>query len=205
MDDAAESGAQSITVVSGSRPEDPSARLEALGGLEETMTKIGEAASRRGDLGIVIEPLDYEAHKRATLGSTDEAMELCRRLESAGLELNLCIDTAHLILNEEDVAEAVEKARPRMVDFHFCNAVTDRSHSLFGDRHLPFGSPGVVDVERIAGLMTAFARSGFMSKTGRPRIFCEVMTQDDWAPMQVVAHCEEILEKAWDQASQTVA
>ena len=200
MDDAAEAGAQSVTVVSGSRPDDPSERMGALAGLEETMTKICEAAARRGDLFVVIEPLDYEAHKRATLGSTEEALELCRRLAGADLRLKLCIDTAHLILNREDVVGAVEKARPQMVDFHFCNAVTDRAHSLFGDRHLPFGEPGVVDVNRIAELMNAFARSGFLSEVNRPRVFCEVMTPEDWEPMRVVAHCEESLEGAWAMA-----
>jgi len=203
MDDAAEAGAESVTVVSGNQPGDPALRSQALEGLEESMEQLCLAASRRGDLGVVIEPLDYFAHKKATLGSTDEAVEICRRLDGSGLKLSLCIDTAHLILNREDVVEAVEKARPHMVDFHFCNAVTDTDHSLFGDRHLPFGAPGEVDVGVIAEIMTAFRRSGFLSAENRPRIFCEVMTQDGMEPMGTVAHCQESLEQAWAKAARS--
>ena len=203
MDDAVEAGAQSITVVSGSRPEDRGARLEALACLEESMGRICEAAADRGDLGVVIEPLDYEAHKRATLGSTGEAVELCRRLAGSGLQLKLCIDTAHLILNREAVPVAVGKARQCMVDFHFCNAVTDLEHPLFGDRHLPFGPPGVVDESQVAEWMAELARSGFLSETARPRVFCEVMTPDWMEPMEVVAHCENTLEQAWARVCQS--
>jgi len=203
MDDAAEAGAQSVTVVSGTRPEDPARRSEALAGLEQSMEQICLAASRRQEMGVVIEPLDYFAHKKATLGSTGEAIEICRRLAGSGLQLVLCIDTAHLILNREDVVGAVEKARPHMVDFHFCNAVTDTSEPLFGDRHLPFGAPGEVDVDVIAGIMAAFGRSGFLSGENRPRIFCEVMTPDDWDPMATVAHCQDTLEQAWAKATQS--
>ena len=203
MDDAVEAGAESITVVSGSRPEDPGARLEALACLEESMAKICEAVADRGDLEVVIEPLDYDAHKRATLGSTGEAVELCRRLAGSGLRLKLCIDTAHLILNREDIPAAVEKARSCIVDFHFCNAVTEREHPFFGDRHLPFGPPGVVDEKQVAEWMAALARSGFLSETARPRVFCEVMTPDWMQPMEVVAHCENMLEQAWARVCQS--
>ena len=118
-----------------------------------------------------------------------------------GLTLKLCIDTAHLILNREDVVAAVQAARPWMSDFHFCNAVPDTAEPLFGDRHLPFGPPGVVDVGVIAGIMKAFAASGYLSSANRPRIFCEVMTQEGGEPEATVAHCQDALEKAWAQAT----
>ncbi len=202
MDHAAEAGAQSVTVVSGTQPDDPALRSKALEGLEESMEQICLAASHRGDMGVVIEPLDYFAHKKATLGSTGEAIEICRRLAGSDLQLVLCIDTAHLILNREDVVAAVEKARPYMVDFHFCNAVTNTDHPLFGDRHLPFGAPGEVDVAVISGIMAAFRQSGFLSPENRPRIFCEVMTLGETDPMATVAHCHDSLEQAWAKAAE---
>lgn len=199
MDHAAEAGAQSVTVVSGSQPDDPDLRAKALDALEESMEQICRGAMDRGDMGVVIEPLDWFAHKKATLGSTGEAVEICRRLGGSGLTLKLCIDTAHLILNEEEVVAAVELARPHMSDFHFCNAVTDTDQPLFGDRHLPFGAPGVVDVDVIAGIMKAFVRSDYLSAGNRPRIFCEVMTQEGGDPEATVAHCQNSLEAAWTQ------
>lgn len=202
MDHAAEAGAQSVTVVSGDQPDDAGLRPKALEALEESMEQICRAAQARGDMGVVIEPLDWFAHKKATLGSTGEAVEICRRLEGSGLQLKLCIDTAHLILNQEDVVAAVQAARPWMSDFHFCNAVPDTGDPLFGDRHLPFGPPGVVDVDVIVGIMKAFVDSGYLSAANRPRIFCEVMTQEGGAPEATVAHCQDALEKAWAQTSE---
>ena len=49
----------------------------------------------------------------------------------------------------------------------------------------------------IAGIMTAFSRSKFLSSENRPRIFCEVMTQEGMEPMDTVAHCQDSLEQAW--------
>ena len=103
-------------------------------------------------MGVVIEPLDYFAHKKATLGSTDEAIEICRRLAGSDLDA----DALHRYRPSDPEPRRRGGGRsPKpdrgWSDFHFCNAVTDTRNPLFGDRHLPFGAPGVVDVDVIAG------------------------------------------------------
>lgn len=202
MDDACECGATAVCMVSGARPAEPSARGEALRGFEESMARVCEAAKSRGVL-VEIEPLDYEVHKRGTLGTTDEAVAMCERLVSSELRMGLCIDTAHLILNGEDVIESVAKARPHISALHFCNPVTDRGHPQFGDNHIPFGPPGVVDLKKITGWMRSLSVDGFLTTESRPPVFCEVWRPGNMTSMEVVASCEQILREAWSLARAT--
>src|SRR5690606_4077100 len=169
---AVEAGAHALCVISGPRPADTAARPEALAALEDSLVRVCRAAqSAAPDLEIIIEPLDHSAHKRNTLGSTTEAVAICRRLAVQGLVLKLCLDTAHLILNEESPVEAVMQARDHVAEFHFCNCCTDPNHPLFGDRHLPFGPPGVVDERQIGAWMAELHARDFFSPATRPRVF----------------------------------
>ncbi len=201
--DAEEVGASSLCVISGPRPEDPNARPQALRALEDSLTQICSAARRRApNLEILIEPLDRDAHKRNTLGSTAEAVTICHELAERGLELKLCLDTAHLVLNDESPIDAVLLARDYIAEFHFCNCCIQREHPLFGDRHLPFGAPGIVDEKKIGIWMLELHRHGFFSAPNRPRVFCEVWKLDDTESMAVVAHCEAALQRGWEFATQ---
>jgi sugar phosphate isomerase/epimerase len=199
LEDAVECGASSVTVISGPRPQASDQRADALKGLEEALGELSGAAGAAG-LSLVIEPLDCEAHKRNTLGTTPEAVAMCDRLRAAGRPVQLCVDTAHLLLNSEDIPGAVTAARPHLLEFHFCNAVTDPSHPLFGDRHLPFGAPGRVGLPEVARWMRELAAMGFLSHETRPRVFCEVMASEVIGALEVVAHCEQSLREAWSLA-----
>jgi sugar phosphate isomerase/epimerase len=200
---AVEAGANTLAVISGPRPKESDRRAEALVALEESLATLCAAAAKsHPGLAILIEPLDYEAHKRNTLGKNAEAVAIAARLAARGLRLDLCIDTAHLILNREDVPAAVAEARAHIAEFHFVNAVLDPAHPLFGDRHLPFGPPGVVDLEVVAGIMVEFYRGGYFSPAARPRIYCEVWKPDDMESLAVVAHGQAALERGWARARQ---
>lgn len=202
---AAEVGANTVAVISGGRPADPAKRAEALLALEDSLGQLAAALALYPGLELLIEPLDYEAHKRNTLGSTAEAVAICRRLAARNLRLALCLDTAHMILNGEDTVAAVASARDFITEFHFCNPVTDRSSALYGDQHPPFGAPGVVGFDEIAALMTGLHRSGYLTAPVRPRVYCEVMQSGAMSSLSVVAHCQEALLTAWDRASRATA
>lgn len=204
LDDALEAGANVVGVVSGPRPPDnhAMARADALRGLEESLATLCAAAKPLG-LKIEIEPLDFDAHKRGTLGTTTEAVAMCRNLAAHGLDLRLCIDQAHALLNGEDVCEAAALARPHMEDFHICNAVLDRAHPLFGDRHLPPGAPGVVDGEKIAALFQNFAGTGIIDTTRKnagPIISCEVLTPDGADPLALMENYTTAMQRSWEKA-----
>jgi sugar phosphate isomerase/epimerase len=196
---AEEAGANTVAVISGGRPSEPARRGEALLELEDSLGQLASAITRHPGLELLIEPLDYEAHKRNTLGSTPEAVAICRRLAARKLRLALCLDTAHLILNGEDTVAAVAQALDFITEFHFCNPVPDRSSPLYGDQHPPFGAPGVVGIDEIATWLGALHRAGYLNAGSRPRVYCEVMQSGDMTSLGVVAHCREALLTAWQR------
>jgi sugar phosphate isomerase/epimerase len=194
---AAEAGANTVAIISGPRPAEPHLRAQALASLEDSLTQLASVITRYPGMDLLIEPLDYEADKRNTLGSTPEAVTICRRLAARQLRLVLCIDTAHLILNNEDTVGAVALARDFITEFHFCNPVTDRASAVYGDRHIPFGPPGAVGIEEITTFMAGLHREGYLVPAVRPRVYCEVMQAAPMTPMDVVRHCEDSLLAAW--------
>jgi sugar phosphate isomerase/epimerase len=201
FDHAAEAGAGMVAVISGARPADRTQRAAALDALEDSLAQLCAAAADR-DLELLVEPLDYEAHKCQTLGTTEEALAICRRLAARNLRLSLCLDTAHLLLNGEDSVAAVEAARDFLAEFHFCNPVTDRASPLYGDQHPPFGPPGLLGTEEIAAILADLRRTGFLDSNTRPRIYCEVMKPAAMDSCAVIAHCQEALVSGWARARQ---
>jgi sugar phosphate isomerase/epimerase len=201
LDDAHEIGARSLAVVSGPGPGDPARRPEALEGLADSMTHLCRAAQTQYDLEVLIEPLDYAAHKKGALGTTDEALAICDRVGKDGSELLLCLDTAHMHLNGEDPVAQIEKAGDRVREFHFCNCVTDESHELFGDRHLRFDQPGEVNVETMARTMKDLLECGFFNEKKKPYVFCEVLTVGEHSPEDTLAHGKETLLAAWERVA----
>jgi sugar phosphate isomerase/epimerase len=200
FDDALEAGASTVGLIGGSCPADSGRRADALQALEESLVTICTAARTYDGLIVLIEPLDFAAHKHCTLGTAAEAVAICERLAAEGLRLKLCLDVAHLILNGEDILPAVALARGHLLEFHVCNAVTDPANALFGDHHLPFGAPGVVDVDEIARLMGGLADGGFFSDEDRPLVFCEVWKPKNSDSLGVIAHCEQSLRGGWRRA-----
>lgn len=197
LDDAREAGATNVSMISGPAPAEPAHRKEALRGLEDSLIRVCQAASIEPVLQVIIEPLDIEAHKRCALGLTSEAVALCQAARQAGLNLGVCVDTAHAILNGEDPVEALALAEPWLVEYHYCNVVTDKEHPRYGDWHLPFGPPGVVSFDTIAHIMRYSLELGFFSLERRPAIFCEVLSCEEYPPLWVMHHCKEALQQAW--------
>lgn len=200
FDDALEAGTPIIAFIPGARPAEPGRRREALDALTRSLEELAEAARSVPELVLLIEPLDYEAHKRNTLGTAAEAVAICRRLADRQLRLSLCLDTSHLILNEEDPVAAAELAAPYMPEFHFCNPVLDRASPLYGDQHPPFGPPGVVDVDRVAAIMAGLWRVGFLHPARRPRIFAEVLKPAHLDSPATMDHCLGVLSEGWARA-----
>jgi sugar phosphate isomerase/epimerase len=197
LEDAREAGAVGVSLVSGAAPLDPRKRAEALARLTDSLEHICRAARVEPALKIVVEPMDFEAHKKATLGSTTEAIEICQTLKEDGLDLWLCLDTAHMLLNEEDPVDSLILARAFVAEYHFCNCVLDPTHQLSGDWHLPFGPPGVVDVDRVANIMQGLVAIDFFNTTDRPPIFCEVLKREQDESLAVMQHCQDTLQQAW--------
>jgi sugar phosphate isomerase/epimerase len=198
LDEAREAGATSVSLISGPTPSDPTRRVEAVKLLGDSLLHVCRQAQAEPALQVIVEPLDIKAHKRCALGLTSEALELCKSAVQEGLDLRLCIDTAHMILNGEEPMDSLALAQQFVVEFHFCNCVLDTSHPLYGDHHLPFGPPGVVDFARMGQYMTGSVELGFYGADKRPGVFCEVLKREPHDSLWVMQHCQEALETAWD-------
>lgn len=200
LDDAREAGAHSFSVVSGPNPGNPEERVEALKRLEDSLGHIAREAEKEPKIRLIIEPLDVVAHKQMTLGYTSESFKICRELKKRQLNLFLCLDTAHLFLNREDPVEALKSVKDYTVEFHYCNCVLDTSHPLFGDRHIPFGEPGVLDIEGIGRIMKKQVEMGFFKREDRPVIMCEVLKRESDQSKQVMDYCIEVIRRGWELA-----
>ncbi len=203
LDDAREAGASSLSFISGKRPSDAGLRERACERLGESLVTICEEAAKGPPMRILVEPLDTDAHKMGALGTTAEALALCRNLKRQGLDLWICIDTAHARLNGEDPMEALSVAQEHVAEFHYCNCVTDPSHPLFGDRHIRFGEPGVLDVEGIADMMRESVANGFFSPDRKPVILGEVLKMEDDDSPELLDYETRVLQAAWETAQLT--
>ncbi len=201
LEDAKEIGSQAVSLISGPAPSSELQRQDALKALEESLAAICEKADEDYGLVIIIEPLDYFAHKKNTLGTTKEAVAICENLKIKGAFPYLCLDTAHLFLNKEIPSEALDIANAYMREFHFCNCVTDKTHPIFGDNHIPFGKPGVLDEDGIVMIMGKLLEIGYFSKDTEGAVFCEVMKKPDGDSISLMEYNRKVLEGAWEKLS----
>jgi len=202
FDDAREAGASGVSFISGARPDEPGKREDALAALQESLAPICEAAAQGPALRVLIEPLDTDAHKENTLGTTREALALCGALQRKGLGLRLCLDTAHMVLNGESPIEELPAAIAFTDEFHFCNCVTDQGHELFGDRHIAFGEPGWLTVQEMGRLMHGLVDTGFLNEQKKPVLLCEVLKTEAVTSEDLLAAAEKALCDAWEMANE---
>lgn len=200
LHEAKEAGAQSVALISGLRPGNAELRKEALEKLEMSLSDIIREAEKLGGLKVVIEPLDYSAHKKFTLGTTREAVALCQALQSNGLPLYLCLDTAHMLLNGESLKQSMQLGAAYISEFHFCNPVVEPGHPWYGDRHLPFGSPGMLHEGDIGEIMKDALDVRFFDPERKISVMCEVLNRDGEDPLRLIAENRMRLEKAWTAA-----
>ena len=78
--------------------------------------------------------------------------------------------------------------------------VTDPSHPQYGDHHIPFGPPGVIDTAEIGQIMARAREMGYLCPEKRPPLFCEVLKKDGEEPKNVIRHVRNALESGWDNA-----
>lgn len=194
LDAARETGAQYVQLISGTAPADPNCRAQALDTLEMSLRILVERAASLS-LMLLVEALDVRAHKKATLGFINEALDLVRCVD--GPAFGLCVDTAHMKLNGEIVEEHLRELGPVAHEFHFCNCVCEPSHPLFGDQHIPIGLPGWLDVPAIARILSCGLRDSFWSPTRRMRTFCETKRLETMAPGDLVESIQHAFEQAW--------
>lgn len=194
LESALETGAKRIVLISGEAPKDKVKRQDALESLYSSLIEIAEKMEKRELLlPIVLEPLDTEAHKSQTLGYVDEGIDLVTKLNSdiGAEQFSLCLDTAHMLLNGENIYNFSNVNLAGVSEFHFCNPVLDRGNKLYGDNHIPFGKPGVLTGEEAARVYQALRKGRIHEDVG---IFFEIKRPEDWNLHDIVSHTKGLFE-----------
>jgi sugar phosphate isomerase/epimerase len=192
LDEAQELAAALVQIISGPAPDDPALRGEALRHLADSVDAICQAAGPA--LAISIEPLDVGANKRQTLGYTNEALELAEAVD--GLAISL--DTSHMLLNGENITEALEAAGDRLGEFHICNCATDPASPFYGDLHvLALGPPGRLTVGDAADILAFGVERGVFTPERRIGLFYEV-TNEMGDAAAAVEHNRQTLLAIWE-------
>lgn len=195
LDFAAESGVNNIAFISGPNPGEL-LRKDALESFYESLHEICAVADTY-QMGVLIEPLDHDAHKRKVLGVTDEAVDLINRIRKEYKNLDFAFDTAHVMLNRESLSEAITKALPIMGQIHFSNAVLDLNHELYGDHHIAIGEPGFLNQEMMNQLLQEIANQKKHIQNGKIRVAIEARGNEGQALHENEIIARRLLEKGF--------
>lgn len=97
----------------------------------------------------------------------------------------------------EHVLESVATYNEFIDQIHLANAILDRSHSDFGDYHVPPGAPGFLTTDKIALIMDCAIKAELFGEA-RPGVSVEIRTADGGDPWATEALCRRVLSEAWD-------
>ena len=114
------------------------------------------------------------------------------------------VDMGHVPLLGETLAQAFADSTPFVGHVHLGNCILeDRSHPLFGDKHVPWGTPGgefgregIVDFFR-----QAFA-CGYLGGGDRPTVSFEMRPYPDLSPERSLDRFFAEFDAAWDAFQQ---
>ncbi len=192
---AAECGTSKLSLVSGGDPGD-ALREEAKKGFAEALVRIGDTVRQYPDMLIQVEPLDRFAHKCQLIGPTDETVRWMARLRADCPRLYLAWDSAHVALNQEDLAESLALAAPLMSQMHLANAILDPKTPGYGDYHMKFGEPGFLTAQVAAQLVRTALALPLAPELGAISIAVEMRTGERDDLWDNERQCRDFLQSA---------
>ena len=195
FDGIAQCGAGYLGLVSGFSPGQAQ-RPESLEQFFKSVCELCQAA-KSYSIEIMLELLDYDAHKKFTFGSTDEAVKIIKEVKKSFDNVSLCWDSAHVMLNGEDLADSLNAMTPYLSQLHFANPVIDRKRKDFGDHHILMGSPGAISLQTMANIFSQAVDSGLFVKK-MPAVSPEIRALKGSDPWSMVALTRKTLQQAWD-------
>jgi sugar phosphate isomerase/epimerase len=193
---AAECGTTKLSLVSGSDPGDAQ-RAEAMKGFSEAIVRIGEEVGQYEGMLLQIEPLDRFAHKCQLIGPTNETVEWMTALRPDCPKLYLAWDSAHVALNQEDLAESLRLAAPLISQLHLANAILDPQTAGFGDYHMKFGEPGFLTQTTAAHIINTARHLPLPRELGAISVAIEMRTTDQDDLWDNERQCRAFLQRVW--------
>lgn len=149
IDLSVESNAQFVGFTSGKKLVSDSKMVEQIQSFEKSVIELVQYIEQYERIELMLEPLDTDADKKFVVGHTDYIVDFFERLraENKIKKISVCIDTAHIILNNESVIKSMERLSKYSQRIHLANVVLDQDSKLFGDKHLSMGKPGFLSRE----------------------------------------------------------
>ncbi|MCF1684740.1 sugar phosphate isomerase/epimerase [Tetragenococcus halophilus] len=166
IDLSVEANAEFIGFTSGKKLLPDSEMEQQTQNFEKSVVELIDYVEQYEQIELMLEPLDIEADKKFVVGSTDYVVDFFERLKGQNKlkKISVCIDTAHIVLNNESVTKSMKKLSKYSQRIHLANVVLDRENELFGDKHIRMGSPGFLTQEVATKLLNEAANLKFRSK-----------------------------------------
>lgn len=166
IDLSAKANAEFVGFTSGKKILPDSEMEQQVQSFEKSVVELIDYVEQFEQIELMLEPLDTEADKKFVVGSTDYVVDFFERLEKQNKlkKISVCIDTAHIVLNNECATKSMEKLSKYSQRIHLANAVLDRENKLFGDKHIRMGSPGFLNQKVATKLLNEAANLRFRSE-----------------------------------------
>jgi sugar phosphate isomerase/epimerase len=198
-DEAAEIGAKAIAVLSG--PDPGEKRDEAMQLLIDSLHQLAAYAKERG-LRFILESFDSKYDKKCLIGPAKDALALSKAMKKDFPDFGIMIDLSHLPIQDESPKKSLGTLKKmHIAHIHIGNAVKQQGHSLYGDLHPRFGTPGGEnDVPQLVDFLKALFEIEYLGKGKRPIVAFEVKPYGDETSGVVIANAKRTLQDAWARA-----
>jgi len=200
-DEAAEVGAKALAVLSG--PDPGERRDESMKLLIGSLRELAAHAKERG-LRFILESFDSKYDKKCLIGPAKDALAVCKALRKDFPDFGIMIDLSHLPIQDESPKKSLGTLkRPNIAHIHIGNSVKQQGHSLYGDLHPRFGTPGGEnDVPQLVEFLRALFEIGYLTKGKGPRsvVAFEVKPYGEETSGAIIANAKRTLMEAWARA-----
>jgi sugar phosphate isomerase/epimerase len=198
-DEAAEIGAKAIAVLSG--PDPGEKRDEAFRLLVDSLHQLAAYAKDKG-LRFILESFDSKYDKKCLIGPAKDALALSKAMKKDFPDFGIMVDLSHLPIQDESPKKSLGTLKKmHIAHIHIGNAVKQQGHSLYGDLHPRFGTPGGEnDVPQLVDFLKALFEIEYLGKGKRPIVAFEVKPYGEETSGVIIANAKRTLLDAWARA-----
>lgn len=197
MEDAADFGADNMTMISGPMVENRGELEGAKEALVESIVELSAFAEKAG-IKLQLELHDYDVDKKRLLGPTKDAVNLLERLQGRCPAFSFLIDLSHFPLLGETIDEAVFPLQHHIGYVHIGNCVVDKGDPRYGDKHPYFGYPaGSNNAKEIVQFFKALADIGYLAPGKKAAVTIETTRWEGERPEDLLVNAKRTLREAW--------
>lgn len=189
-----------VKVITNSGPNNLENRETAFDSVVDFYCQMCEFAP---EMLIMIEPTDYDMSKCKLIGSSKEAVEICKRVMDKGHEnIASMVDMCHIPLMHEMLEQAMTETGEFLGHIHLGNCIKkDKSHKLYGDKHVALCiEGGEYGIDELAELFKVGLRMGYFNQQSRGSASIEMRTLPGDNPLERLDIYYDYVLQAWERA-----